>query len=254
MGRLPLVIADRKRLLTVGALTNARVGLENHGGGLSTADSPRLPPRPCPRQGRRAGKRRRGRICGRRSRMPARRWCHWQSRAADRAVYLRRPDLGRRLSDESLRTLDSLGSGFDVAIVLADGLSARAVEKHAPVVLGGLLERFAASGRTVGPVVFVRNGRVAVGDEIAAALAARMAIVLIGERPGLSSPESLGAYLTLAPAVGTPIRGGTASPTSTTGACGRRTRRRPSRRWRRASAATRSAALLCPRTMPARRR
>ena len=203
MGRLPLVIADRKRLLTVGALTNARVGLENHGGGLSTADSlgfllDHARARDAVQASVDEAQLRAAVEDAGATLVPL------ASRAADRAVYLRRPDLGRRLSDESLRTLDGLGSGFDVAIVLADGLSARAVEKHAPVVLGGLLERFAASGRTVGPVVFVRNGRVAVGDEIAAALAARMAIVLIGERPGLSSPESLGAYLTLAPAVGTP--------------------------------------------------
>ncbi len=88
--------------------------------------------------------------------------------------------------------------------MLADGLSARALEKHGCVVLVGLLERFAAAARSVGPVVYVRNGRVAVGDDVGELLRARLVIVLIGERPGLSSPESLGAYATFRPAIGTP--------------------------------------------------
>jgi ethanolamine ammonia-lyase small subunit len=110
-----------------------------------------------------------------------------RSRAADRGTYLRRPDLGRRLSDAS-RGLLAKGD-YDAAIVLADGLSAIAVERHAVAVLDLLRPRL--EGWSLAPVSVVRQGRVAVGDEI-------------GERPGLSAPDSLGAYLTYEPRVGRP--------------------------------------------------
>ncbi len=203
MSRLPLVIGDKKRLLRIDALTNARVGLENHGGGLSTRDSLAFLLDHARARDAVQASADEDRLRADVLRVGAT-FVALQSKATDRTVYLRRPDLGRRLADESRHTLDTHRTGFDVIIVLADGLSARALEKHAGAVLGGLLDRFAAAGRTVGPVVYVRNGRVAVGDEIGAALDARLVIVLIGERPGLSSPESLGAYVTLAPSVGTP--------------------------------------------------
>jgi ethanolamine ammonia-lyase small subunit len=118
-----------------------------------------------------------------------------QSRAPDRATYLRRPDLGRALSEESAALLSP--GEWDVVFVVADGLSALAVERHALHLLRALLPMIA--GWRVAPVCVVEQGRVAVGDEIGEALQASLVVVLIGERPGLSSPDSLGAYLTWAP-------------------------------------------------------
>jgi len=120
------------------------------------------------------------------------------SAAADRQHYLMRPDLGRRLAgDAEARLAAYAGSGHDVAIVIADGLSARAVEMHARPLLDAALPRLAAW--RIAPLVVVRQGRVAIGDEIANALRADIAVVLIGERPGLSAPDSMGAYLTFRP-------------------------------------------------------
>ena len=115
------------------------------------------------------------------------------SAARDRVEYLLRPDLGRRLAPEAVLPRGA----HELAIVLADGLSARAVQDHAPAVLHALLPLLAAW--RVGPLVAVRQGRVAVGDGVAAALGATSVLVLIGERPGLSAPDSLGAYLTWQP-------------------------------------------------------
>lgn len=126
------------------------------------------------------------------------------SSAADsRAVYLRRPDLGRALSPESataLRALDPAPS--DVAFVVADGLSARAVHEQALPVVAALLPLLSVAGLRIGPAVVARNGRVALGDAVGTLLKARLVVVLIGERPGLSTPDSLGLYITLHPAVG----------------------------------------------------
>lgn len=131
------------------------------------------------------------------------------SQATDRAEYLQRPDLGRVL-DEGSRALcenASLSSGYDLAVVIADGLSARAVNEHAATLTKSLLQRLAQSevnAWNVAPICLVQQGRVAVGDDIAKALSAQMVLVLIGERPGLSSPDSLGAYLSWEPEVGLP--------------------------------------------------
>lgn len=120
--------------------------------------------------------------------------------ATRRDVYLRRPDLGRGLEAESAERLDKLRcEGFDIAVVVADGLSSRAVTNHAAPLLSGLIPKFADAGLTLAPVVLAEGARVALGDEIAERLGARSVLVLIGERPGLSSPDSLGAYLTYAP-------------------------------------------------------
>ena len=120
------------------------------------------------------------------------------SAAADRQHYLMRPDLGRRLEgDADARLAAQAGSSHDVAFVIADGLSARAVETHAHPLLALTLSRLA--GWRIAPLVVVRQGRVAIGDEIATALRAAIAVVLIGERPGLSAPDSMGAYLTFKP-------------------------------------------------------
>jgi ethanolamine ammonia-lyase small subunit len=120
-----------------------------------------------------------------------------RSAAPDRATYLRRPDLGRILSDQS-RLLIASGN-YEVVFIVADGLSALAVERNAPALLKIVLPQLAASGWRMAPVVIVEQGRVAIGDDIGEAIGAAMAVVLIGERPGLSSPDSLGVYLTWHP-------------------------------------------------------
>jgi ethanolamine ammonia-lyase small subunit len=125
------------------------------------------------------------------------------SAAPDRATYLRRPDLGRRLSPESRAGLDAVGApGADIAIVVADGLSSAAVHAHAAPLIAALAPRCSEAGLSLAPVVLAHQARVALGDEIGAALGARIVVLLVGERPGLSSPDSLGAYLTLGPRVG----------------------------------------------------
>jgi ethanolamine ammonia-lyase small subunit len=125
------------------------------------------------------------------------------SAAPDRPTFLQRPHLGRRLSPESRERLAGDGGGpVDLSIVVADGLSARAAADHAPAVLAVLVPRLVADGWRLGPVAVVEQGRVAIGDEIGALCGASLAAVLLGERPGLSSPDSLGIYVTWAPAVG----------------------------------------------------
>jgi ethanolamine ammonia-lyase small subunit len=178
---------------TLRAATRARVGLGRAGDGLSTEENLRLAAAHAQARdavhapldadavlaalGERAG--------------PVVR-----SRVADRTEYLQRPDLGRRLADAH-----GLEAGdHDLAVVIADGLSARAVQDHAVAVVDALLPRL--EGWSVAPVVVAEQARVALGDEIAAALGARMVLVLIGERPGMSAPDSLGAYLTYEPRVG----------------------------------------------------
>jgi ethanolamine ammonia-lyase small subunit len=126
-----------------------------------------------------------------------------RSRVCGRHDYLVRPDLGRQLDPQALPALqDSAGQGADVVLVVADGLSPQAVQQRAPSLLVHLLPRFAAAGLKVGPAVVASGARVALGDAIGAALGARLVVVLIGERPGLSVPASLGAYLTYGPRPG----------------------------------------------------
>jgi ethanolamine ammonia-lyase small subunit len=126
------------------------------------------------------------------------------SAAPDRQLYLMRPDLGRQLAagDEAALATHA-GDGHDLAFVIADGLSARAVSSHARPVLAGVLPQLAAAGWRIAPLVIVRQGRVAIGDAVAATLRAQMVAILIGERPGLSAPDSMGIYLTWQPAPGT---------------------------------------------------
>lgn len=124
-----------------------------------------------------------------------------ESAAPDRATYLRRPDLGRRLSAASRALLDRT-EGLDIALVVADGLSAAAVHAHAPAVIEAFLPHARQAGWRIGVVAVAREARVALGDEVGEALGARLACVLIGERPGLSAPDSLGIYLTFGPRVG----------------------------------------------------
>lgn len=124
------------------------------------------------------------------------------SQAPDRASYLRRPDLGRRLDAASERSLSSAPSGADIAVVVADGLSSAAVHAHAAPLLAELGPRFRADGWRLGPVVLAHQARVALGDAIGERLGARFVVMLVGERPGLSAPDSLGAYLTFGPRAG----------------------------------------------------
>jgi ethanolamine ammonia-lyase small subunit len=118
-----------------------------------------------------------------------------RSAARDRATFLRRPDLGRTLSDESRAQLAC--GRYDAAIVIADGLSAPAIHHHALPLLEALLPRIA--DWALAPLTVALQARVALGDEIGEALGASMVLVLIGERPGLTSPDSLGIYLTWNP-------------------------------------------------------
>jgi ethanolamine ammonia-lyase small subunit len=120
-----------------------------------------------------------------------------RTNAADRATYLRQPVLGRTLHPESAAQLRRASS--DLAIIIADGLSALAVERNAIPVLAHLLPQLLAADWTIAPLALVQQGRVAIGDPIGFHLRAGLSLVLIGERPGLSSPDSLGAYLTWHP-------------------------------------------------------
>jgi ethanolamine ammonia-lyase small subunit len=150
------------------------------------------------------------------------------SAAQNRHVYLQRPDLGRRLDEPSRRLLQAhgaapgqggddaasagvrrtgpdgavAGAGYDLAFVIADGLSALAIEQNALPFLRVMLARLAAEQWSLAPLALVDQGRVAVGDEVGQLLGARAVVVLVGERPGLSSPDSMGLYLTWAPQVG----------------------------------------------------
>jgi ethanolamine ammonia-lyase small subunit len=120
------------------------------------------------------------------------------SRASDRTAFLQRPDRGRRLSEESAGRL-AAGQGGELALVVADGLSASGVAAHAPAVVAHLRERL---DWRLAPVIVARQARVALGDEIGAIMGVAAVVVLIGERPGLSAPDSLGAYITWSPQIG----------------------------------------------------
>jgi ethanolamine ammonia-lyase small subunit len=122
-----------------------------------------------------------------------------RSAAPDRATYLRRPDLGRRLSDESRELVMSRKGKYDAVFVIADGLSALAVQLHAARLIEAALALMDRADWSFSPFVVVEQGRVAVGDEIGECIGAALSVVLIGERPGLSSSDSLGVYLTWHP-------------------------------------------------------
>ena len=132
------------------------------------------------------------------------------SAAADRSTYLQRPDLGRRLDVASRQALSSLAKPahpssarpYDLAFVVVDGLSARAIEQNALPFLDLLTRRLKAESWTIAPICIALQGRVAIGDEVGELLGAKLVVVLIGERPGLSSPDSMGLYLTWMPRVG----------------------------------------------------
>ena len=133
-----------------------------------------------------------------------------RSAATDRRVFLQRPDLGRRLSSDSRNSLIQAASDQaatnpgrpDLAIVVADGLSALAIEINAARFFHALIPSLNDQKIKLAPIVIVEQGRVAIGDEIGELLGARMVAILIGERPGLSSPDSMGIYLSWQPKVG----------------------------------------------------
>jgi len=120
-----------------------------------------------------------------------------RSNAPDRGAYLRHPDLGRTLHSDSVALLHP--TSCDLAITIADGLSALAIERNAISVLAHLLPQLLANAWSLAPLTLVQQGRVAIGDAIGLRLAAKCSLILIGERPGLSSPDSMGAYLTWSP-------------------------------------------------------
>lgn len=132
------------------------------------------------------------------------------SKANDRTAYLQRPDLGRKLNDASANNLknvreDSFGEtshSADVAIIIGDGLSATAINEHAVHVVKKLIPLLKQSVLTIAPLVIAEQARVAIADEIGSLLQARLSLILIGERPGLSSPDSMGAYITYQPSPG----------------------------------------------------
>ena len=120
-----------------------------------------------------------------------------KTRAENQQMYLQRPDLGRLLSESAMDSLQqSAPSSADAVVVVADGLSSKAIEQHAGLFLSLLLPELQQRGYRLPPVCLVKHGRVAIGDAIAEHYAARLCMVLIGERPGLSSPDSMGIYFT----------------------------------------------------------
>ena len=122
-----------------------------------------------------------------------------RSRAPDRKAYLTRPDLGRFLDDDSASRLADLAGAFDVVFVVADGLSASAATSGAKALLDAALPLFEADGLRVAPIVVAEGARVALGDAVARRIGAELAVIMLGERPGLSAADSLGLYVTWKP-------------------------------------------------------
>lgn len=122
-----------------------------------------------------------------------------QTQAENHQIYLQRPDKGRLLNLSSLESIQRVAQQIEppeVVVIVADGLSSKAIEKHAVHILRLLIPRLCYSGFSLPPISLVKHGRVAIGDHISELFSARMCIVLIGERPGLSSPDSMGIYFT----------------------------------------------------------
>ncbi len=130
------------------------------------------------------------------------------SQAVNRVIYLQRPDLGRRLDSHSCKLLtksiDQTRVPYDLSIVIVDGLSSLAIKENAVKYIQVLSHALAKDNNQwkLSPISIVHQGRVAIGDEVGEILKAKITLVLIGERPGLSSPDSLGLYLTWNPKVG----------------------------------------------------
>lgn len=128
------------------------------------------------------------------------------SAAAERTIYLQRPDLGRLLDEAARDKLAEYRAGtdevFDIAVIVADGLSTKAIHENAVVFLDAFLPRAGRNGWRHPPVIIASQARVSIADEIGGLLGARLSIILIGERPGLSSADSMGIYVTFAPGKG----------------------------------------------------
>lgn len=122
------------------------------------------------------------------------------SQINNRKEFLKRPDLGRRLSNKSVEDLKTIKQTFDLVIILADGLSAEAINSHAVETLQNLLPKIQDKYSVA--VVLASQARVALADEIGSLLSAQMTAIFIGERPGLSSPKSMGIYTTFKPTIG----------------------------------------------------
>jgi ethanolamine ammonia-lyase small subunit len=123
-----------------------------------------------------------------------------ESSASSRSIFLTRPDLGRRLSDESRNRLSAVNAkDADVLLVIGDGLSSKAVHKQAVPLIQNLLPYLDELKLTLGPVILAKQSRVALADDIAEIMHCKLVVILIGERPGLSSPDSLGVYMTYKP-------------------------------------------------------
>lgn len=123
---------------------------------------------------------------------------HVQSQINSKSDYLKRPDLGRFLNTDSIARLNNIQHGADL-VIISEGLSAMAVQSHASHVVSALLPMLKSSNWSLAPIIVAKYGRVAIEDDIGARLHAKMAIILIGERPGLRSSDSLGAYLVFGP-------------------------------------------------------
>jgi ethanolamine ammonia-lyase small subunit len=125
------------------------------------------------------------------------------SKVIDRHMYLQRPDLGKQLDDRSIEELAAIkGKNYDLCINIADGLSATAVNAHAIPLLRELLPALKQTGYSIAPICIIEQGRVAISDETGSLLNTKLSLILIGERPGLSTPDSLGAYITYQPKPG----------------------------------------------------
>lgn len=123
-----------------------------------------------------------------------------QSQVNNKVEYLKRPDLGRKISEKFLDKFDK-NKTYDICISIADGLSAQAIENHAFKLLQKLLSQLRELNYSIAPIYLVKYGRVAISDQIGVLANSKMSIILIGERPGLSSPDSLGVYLTYNPQI-----------------------------------------------------
>jgi ethanolamine ammonia-lyase small subunit len=126
-----------------------------------------------------------------------------KSKATDKHSYLRRPDLGRSLHEDAIEQLSALKDlQYDICIILSDGLSATAINHHAITILQSLIPALRTMKLNIAPLCLIERGRVAIADETASWLNAKLSLLLIGERPGLSSPDSLGVYITYDPQIG----------------------------------------------------
>ncbi|OAI09936.1 ethanolamine ammonia-lyase [Methylomonas lenta] len=122
---------------------------------------------------------------------------------SDRRQYLLRPDLGRCLDHASRQCLQTQqASDIDVALIISNGLSSTAIDSHGLALLESVMAAYASCSLNVGPVCLVPNARVALADEIGGLLNARLSVIIVGERPGLSAADSLGVYLTYLPRIG----------------------------------------------------